>query len=190
MKKFTKMLALGLAAALVLGMSVQAAPSTTTAGMDKVEGVEFTPATEAEVDAVKDIVKKEAGEKANIVGAFEMSVTDKVGEVTVRVDSVSRGDSVYVYKYEDASCTKLIAKIAVSPEAGSFTFKPMEGCFYVVVNMGKAAAPSGSSSSGSSASQNPATAPKTGETVPAAGIMALVLMAGAAVCAKKVRYNR
>ena len=132
------------------GTGVQAAPSTTTAGMDKVEGVEFTPATEAEVDAVKDIVKKEAGEKANIVGAFEMSVTDKVGEVTVRVDSVSRGDSVYVYKYEDASCTKLIAKIAVSPEA----------------------------------------APKTGETVPAAGIMALVLMAGAAVCAKKVRYNR
>ena len=35
MKKFTKMLALGLAAALVLGMSVQAAPSTTTAATEE-----------------------------------------------------------------------------------------------------------------------------------------------------------
>lgn len=89
MKKFTKMLALGLAAALVLGMSVQAAPSTTTAGMDKVEGVEFTPATEAEVDAVKDIVKKEAGEKANIVGAFEMSVTDHASAPLEAGDHIS-----------------------------------------------------------------------------------------------------
>ena len=37
---------------------------------------------------------------------------------------------------------------------------------------------------------NPATAPKTGETAPVAGIMALILMAGAVICAGKVRYNR
>ena len=37
---------------------------------------------------------------------------------------------------------------------------------------------------------SPATAPKTGETVPVAGVMALLLAAGAAFCAKKARYNR
>lgn len=46
---------------------------------------------------------------------------------------------------------------------------------------GQAAAP---------AAANPATSPKTGETVPAAGLMALIGLAGAAVCAKKVRYNK
>lgn len=35
-----------------------------------------------------------------------------------------------------------------------------------------------------------ATSPKTGETLPAAGLMALICLAGAAVCAKRVRYNR
>lgn len=34
------------------------------------------------------------------------------------------------------------------------------------------------------------TSPKTGETLPAAGLMALICLAGAAVCAKRVRYNR
>ena len=39
-------------------------------------------------------------------------------------------------------------------------------------------------------SQGAAVSPKTGEAVPVAGIMALVLMAGAVICAKKARYNR
>lgn len=40
------------------------------------------------------------------------------------------------------------------------------------------------------AAANAATSPKTGETLPAAGLMALICLAGAAVCAKRVRYNR
>ena len=36
----------------------------------------------------------------------------------------------------------------------------------------------------------PGTSPKTGETLPMAGVMALILMAGAALCAVKVRYNK
>lgn len=35
-----------------------------------------------------------------------------------------------------------------------------------------------------------AASPKTGETVPVAGMMALICLAGVAVCASKVRYNR
>lgn len=42
----------------------------------------------------------------------------------------------------------------------------------------------------SSAPQDASKAPKTGEALPVAAVMAVVLMAGAAFCAKKVRYNR
>lgn len=37
---------------------------------------------------------------------------------------------------------------------------------------------------------SPATSPKTAETLPVAGFMAVICLAGAAVCAKKVRYNK
>lgn len=35
-----------------------------------------------------------------------------------------------------------------------------------------------------------ATSPKTGETLPVAGLMAVICLAGAVVCAKRVRYNK
>lgn len=41
---------------------------------------------------------------------------------------------------------------------------------------------------GSAAS--PATSPKTAETLPVAGVIALIALAGAAVCAGKIRYNK
>lgn len=40
------------------------------------------------------------------------------------------------------------------------------------------------------AAANPATSPKTAETLPMAGVMALIGLAGAAICASKVRYNK
>lgn len=40
------------------------------------------------------------------------------------------------------------------------------------------------------AAANPATSPKTAETLPLAGVMALIGLAGAAICASKVRYNK
>lgn len=40
------------------------------------------------------------------------------------------------------------------------------------------------------AAANPGTSPKTAETLPVAGVMALIALAGAAVCANKIRYNR
>ena len=46
------------------------------------------------------------------------------------------------------------------------------------------------SNSGSQETQSPATSPKTGEVFPVAGFMALVLVAGAAVCAGKARSRR
>lgn len=41
-----------------------------------------------------------------------------------------------------------------------------------------------------SAATSPAESPKTGEVLPAAGIMAVICLAGAAVCAKKVRFSK
>lgn len=49
---------------------------------------------------------------------------------------------------------------------------------------------SNSGNSGSQEAQSPATSPKTGEVFPVAGFMALVLVAGAAVCAGKARSRR
>lgn len=40
------------------------------------------------------------------------------------------------------------------------------------------------------AAVNPATSPKTAETIPAAGVMALICLAGAAVCAGRIRCNK
>lgn len=40
------------------------------------------------------------------------------------------------------------------------------------------------------AAANPAISPRTAETLPAAGIVALICLAGAAVCAGKIRYNK
>lgn len=40
------------------------------------------------------------------------------------------------------------------------------------------------------AAVNPATSPKTAETLPAAGVMALIALAGAAVCAGRMRCNK
>lgn len=37
---------------------------------------------------------------------------------------------------------------------------------------------------------SPAESPKTGETLPVVGMLAVICLAGAAVCAKKVRYNK
>ena len=47
-----------------------------------------------------------------------------------------------------------------------------------------------SSDSDNSNSSAAPESPKTGETLPVAGIMAVICLAAAAVCAKKVRYNR
>lgn len=48
-------------------------------------------------------------------------------------------------------------------------------------NQGQAATPTAA---------NPGTSPKTAETLPVAGVMALIALAGAAVCAGRIRYNK
>lgn len=195
MKKLVKMLALGLAAALVFGMAVQAAPSTSTgASMEEVTGVEFKAATEGELAAAQEAVGTSLG--GSVVDAFWMNVTDdfEAGTVvTVRVSGVSRGDACYAYKYadDDTTFSNVLAKIALSAGEGTVSFAPVDGCVYLIVNTGKASAPAGSETAPAApAGGSAASSPKTGEAAPVAGVMALVLMAGAVICAGKARYNR
>lgn len=69
------------------------------------------------------------------------------------------------------------------------TFKSLSPVVLVEVEQ-KAGSASGNNTAAASAQNSPAESPKTGETLPVAGILAIVCLASAAVCAKKVRYNR
>lgn len=66
------------------------------------------------------------------------------------------------------------------------TFKSLSPIVLVEVEQKAGSA----SNTAAAAETSPAESPKTGETLPVAGILAVVCLAAAAVCAKKVRYNR
>ena len=67
------------------------------------------------------------------------------------------------------------------------TFKSLSPIVLVEVEQKAASA---SNAAAASTENSPAESPKTGETLPVAGILAVICLASAAVCAKKVRYNR
>lgn len=213
MKRFTKMLALGLAAVLVFGMSAQAAPSVNTSNSQvgklegertdvKVEAVENTAAISTAL--VTEAALKELGteyaegtKKVEVAGSFDLKIVEdsaKGSEVTVAVAGVKAANNYKLFHFTD-DFSRIIEVITPVVADGKITFKLGDSASpFVLVDMGeKAPAPTNPPSNDDDSKPqetSPAVAPKTGETVPAAGIMALVLMAGAVICAKKARYNR
>lgn len=216
MKRFSKMLALGLAAVLVFGMSAQAAPSVNTSNsqVGQLEGER----TDVEVKAVENtaaistaLVTEEAlkalgteyaegTKKVEVAGSFDLKIVEdsaKGSEVTVAVAGVKAANDYKLFHFTD-DFSRIIEVITPVVADGKITFKLGDSASpFVLVDMGQKAStpsattpPSGGGSSNESPATSPAVAPKTGETVPVAGIMALVLMAGAVFCAKKARYNR
>lgn len=257
MKRFTKMLALGMAAALAFGMTVSAAPSNPSKD------------TNDNVEDVVNVIIQDAG------------VQDSQGNVLEnppKVEAITLPESYYENpefgsNYDDA-CSKAINSAAVSPKidavfaeafpgvsadkmelysdiidiqvegeipAGGL-YVPVwvsgDGEAYVVAHWNGQAwevlqtkvengvvyalFPSGfspvsltivtvgedageeepdddnnnnnnnnnnNSNNSNNSSSTPAS-PKTGETAPVAGILAVICLAGVAVCAKKARYNR
>ena len=168
-------------------------------------GEQYT-AAKAAVDGavIADVTKK------SIVAALDVTVPDATAEqlakgitVTFAVDGVKTGSSYVVFHLKaDGTWEQLTAAV---PRDGyvsaTFTsFSPV-----VVVEVVKAASSdnnggssdSGSANSGSDSSNAAAAAPaeaavspKTGEMFPAAGIMAVICLAGASFCAVKVRKNQ
>lgn len=251
MKKFTKMLALGLAAALTFGMTVSAAPSKDT--IDNVEdavnviideaGVQDANGNKLEnppkVEAVKlpETVYSEAFGKnydeacskainspavspkidAVFAEVFPGVSTDRMELYSDIIDiSVKEGDipagglyvpvwlagdseAYVVAHWNGQSWEVLQTKVENGVVYALFTtgFSPVS---LTIVTVGEEKPgndnekpnddDNNNSSDNSDDKTSAPSSPKTGETMPVAGILAVICLAGAAVCAKKVRYNR
>lgn len=208
MKKFSKMLALGLAAALVFGITVQAAGSSDTEtntpvieGEEFPEGVVKNPVCEETAKAVtgtvtsndvKQQVKSAMGNDGrtqNVMGVVDITVpAGQTVTVTVAVPGVKQHHTIAVaHMSDDGKTVKEILK-GVCHKDGFVTFTTTGGSPFAIIRVGDdseiTTAPA------TPAETTPGTAPKTGETVPVAGVLAVLFMAGVIVCANKVRYNK
>lgn len=247
MKKFSKILALGMAAALVFGMSVSAAGSKDT--MDAVvEGVNTVienagvqdsngNTVDVKVEATKlpetvynetfgtsyedALAKVDANDTVNAAidavfatmgNGSEKTVYRDIIDVTVEgeipagglyvpVMASASGEAYVVAHWNGAAWEVLKTKVENGAVYALFPqgFSPVYISILTVTGEDQ---PSNGSNNNSSNNNNNSSSntsgtgsaapssPKTGETLPAAGILAVICLAAAAVCAKKVRYNR
>ena len=240
MKKFTKMLALGMAAALAFGMTVSAAesPSTEAAGIVgavlaetqvqdsngnavdvKIEatglpesaytpefGRNYTEAKEKAIEAVLDALNAAAGSLGNV----EVKGYSDIIEMTPAPGTVipagglyvpvvpAEGNEAYVVAHWNGTAWEVLqTKVengvvyALFPE----NFSPVFISIIAVSDDQKPADPTPTPapttpSDNTSDNGGAPTSPKTGETLPVAGILAVVCLAGVAVCAKKAGFNK
>ena len=240
MKKFSKMLALGVAAALTFGMTVSAAesPSTEAAGIIgavleevqvqdsngnivnvKIEasglpedvyspefGLNYTEAKEKAIEAVEAALNAAAATLGNVEikgysDIIEMSPAPgtviPAGGLYVPVVPTAGNEAYVVAHWNGAGWDVLQTKVengyvyALFPE----NFSPV---FISIIAVSDEQEPTptptptpgpGNNDDNNNNNSEPVS-PKTGETVPVAGILALICLAGVAVCAKKVNYNK
>lgn len=209
MKKFSKMLALGLAAVLVFGMTAQAEGSSNTENNKPVvegesypEGVipnvvddteKATVTATVTTDAVKQQVKTAMGNdgrKQNVMGVVDITIPKgETVTVTVAVPGVLQHHTIAVAHLSDDGKTVIEVLKGVCNKDGFVTFTVTGGSPFAIIRVGDdseiTTAPADSTTT-----TTPGTAPKTGETVPVAGVLAVLFMAGVIVCANKVRYNK
>ena len=240
MRKFSKMLALGMAAALVFGMTVSAAESKDTidavvdgvntvienAGVQDSEGnvIENAPKVEATVlpetvyndtfgkNYDEALEKVDANDTVNaaIDAAFatlknttEKHVYRDIIDVTVEGDIPAGGLYVPVLPSADGEAYVVahwngtaweVLKTKVENNAVYALFPQGFSPVYISILTvtGEEIKPETTTPPSDTEPEKPAepASPKTGETLPAAGILAVICLAAAAVCAKKVRYNR
>ena len=244
MKKFSKMLALGMAAAMVFGMTVSAAGSKDTidavvdgvntvienAGVQDSQGnvIENAPKVEATVlpetvynetfgsNYGEALAKVDANEAVNaaIDAAFatlnngsDKNVYRDIIDVTVEGEIPAGGlyvpvlpsadGEAYVVAHWNGTAWEVLqtkvengAVYALFPQG----FSPVYISILTVTGEEVPDNNGGSDNNDSSSDNNNSSAapesPKTGETLPVAGILAVICLAAAAVCAKKIRYNR
>ena len=253
MKRFTKMLALGMAAALAFGMTVSAAPSKDTidvigdavnviidsAGVQDSQGnvLENPPKVEA-VQLPEEVYGEAFGKDYNeacskainsaavspkidavFAEAFPGVSADKMelysdiidiqvegeipaGGLYVPVWVSGDGEAYVVAHWNGQAWEVLRTKVENGVVYALFPsgFSPVS---LTIVTVGEDAGEeepdddnnnnnnnnNNNSNNSNNSSSTPAS-PKTGETAPVAGILAVICLAGVAVCAKKARYNR
>lgn len=131
--------------------------------------------------ATFDILAAADIEIANFDGSFTINVAKVLDPAKIAVLHLNNGVwEVLDVKIENnmltiyASSLSPIVVVEVAEKAGETTTTPTNN----------------SGTSSTAATPAPAVSPKTGETVPVAGILAVICVAGAVVCAKRVRYNK
>ncbi len=208
MKKLSKMLAVSMALALTLGMTAFAAPSKSTADSSITNAVleeqaaktvaktaDGASVTVAAVDVTVYDAADAAGKAEGVVGSTVkvekiLAVVDVQGpeggaEVTIENAAIKAdGKYVLLHQKKDGSWEKIDA---TKIEAGKITAKFSSFSAVAIVEISQKA---GAAPAAAPAATDAAASPKTGETLPVAGIALLICLAGAAVCAKKVKFNR
>ena len=236
MKKFSKIMALSMALALTLGMTVFADGSSDPGAIMAQDAQETTvSATDAKGNPVSVNVEVKEATGAATPANINAAVENADSALTVAIKNAS--------KYGEIHTPTLVTSIdinvtAASPLGDGTSFKVHVPCSYVRALQGGTkyvlmhlnngvweavdslvvgdgyfeftttsfsnyalflvdeVVPTngGDGGQGSTSADTPAPAsepvsPKTGESVPVAGFAALILLAGAAVCAKKAQFN-
>lgn len=208
MKKFSKILTASLALALAFGMTVSAASPTTE--NTKVEenafqnlaqnvsdtitapaGVDVT-VTAATTEQISNVVSKaiDSSVHASVASALGLPGA-KITDVKVVFDIEASATNVpMTFKVEGVSANKTYALLHMNNDGsvkevlpakcssdGWITATFTTYSIYAVVEV-----------TSDSATQGPVS-PKTGEALPVVGFMALILLVGAVVCVKKVKFS-
>lgn len=196
MKKFVKTLAATLATVLVFGMTVSAAGSTSTQTTNSVlaqnvadtQNMVKSGETKA-VDENGEVVALvfDHGNAEQLASAQEFSTANGLGKVLVQFEmSASKGNltvilnipglknnTPYTVLHWNGTAWEKIP--AINNNNGTISFHVNSFSPYAVVEGDAGAA---------------VVAPKTGEVIALAAIFAIVMMAGAVVCARKARLQK
>lgn len=229
MKKFSKMLALGMALSLAFGVTAFAANSPAVGDANLGGKVEVTPegleegqeivvgkTSETYVNKAQNIIQyfQEAftdvitvgdGKKAvpkEVATVFEVSLEKAGNEVEVGPNGVTltfnfTGFDVakkYAVLHFTSEYVFEVLPATVTPDGVKATFTSLSPV--AIVEVGEEAADNNNNNNNNnnntqdSSTSDSAKSPQTGEVLPVAGIIALICLAGAAVCFGKVRYSK
>lgn len=149
-------------------------------------------------DATKALDVEEVKSVELVKGAV-FDIPDKTGEITLNVSALEvqlESGATYVMLHRLDNGKFEVLPVTVN-SATSITFTIGSNSMFALYKVDATAKDTGSNDDGDddnddtpavNADGAPAS-PKTGETLPMAGIVMMIALAGAAVCATKVRYN-
>ena len=154
------------------------------------------------VEAIKTIVSKEkitklfpnAAGAAEVKAAFELNITNGMDisagvELTFNVPKIElkENEAIYLLHQKKDGTWEVIKPVSYADGKIVAKFTSLSPVAVIVVKETPVVTNSGSGSSSTTTTTAPAESPKTGETLPVAGIMAVICLAGAVVCSKKAR---
>ena len=211
MKKFAKMLALGLALAMTFGMTAFADNSPITPDPDDGATVwypqDFVYADVSVTEEVAESMAKDIEASAKSAGQDIIDIVDSFSltppanwdgkPVTIQFSdtpALGASEGFVLYHFKDGKFVGEIAVVwnnvdkryqATIPSFSDFVLVKVKDNGTVKPGLPpvEGTAPATTTATGAPVS------PKTGETLPVAGMMAVLCLAGVVVCAKKARCN-